>query len=324
MTKKVLISGCTGQVGAHLAQLLLKEDYEVYGLIRRVVNRNLSNLEWLGIDQKIKYVHGDLTDECSLITAIKDIQPDEVYNLAAQSHVQRSWDYPVSTAEIDALGVLKFLNAIKNHCPHAKFYQSSTSEMYGNNYDENGQSETTAFHPRSPYSIAKLYAHWMTINYRESYNLFTCCGIMFNNESPLRGLEFVTRKITDGVVRIKKGLSDHISLGNLDAKRDWGFSGDYVIAIHAMLQQDKPEEFVIATGETHSIREFLDHAFAYVNIYDWEKYVKVDPAFLRPADVFTLKGDASKAKKILGWEPKVTFEKLVEIMMEADMKRYSK
>lgn len=322
MGKKVaLITGITGQDGAYLSKLLLEKGYSVWGLTRRTVDRSFHNLEELGVYKDIKFFDGDLTDECSLINAVKSIRPDEVYNLAAQSFVEVSWDVPVLTTEVNALGPLKLLNAIRNFHPTAKFYQASTSEMFGNSHKNGLQTEETPFHPRSPYAISKLYAHWITVNYREGFGLFALGGILFNHESPLRGREFVTRKITDGIARIKYGLSKDIHLGNLDSKRDWGFAGDYVEAMWLMLQQDKPEDFLISTGETHSVREFIELAFKYAGISDWEKYVKVDPRFMRPADVFALHGHSGKAKEKLGWEPKVKFEELVAMMVEADLKR---
>jgi GDPmannose 4,6-dehydratase len=324
MNKTALITGITGQDGAYLSKLLLEKKYKVYGLVRRVVNRQLGNLQYLGVDKDIHYVDGDMTDECSLINAVKTIRPDEVYNLAAQSFVASSWDYPVTTTNINALGVLRLLNAIKNHSPETKFYQASTSEMFGNNSTNGMQTTETAFKPCSPYAIAKLYAHWTTVNFRESYGMFACCGILFNHETPLRGLEFVTRKITDAVARIKLGLSDSISLGNLDATRDWGFGGDYVKAMYMMLQQDEPDDYIICTGHNHSVRDFLSAAFGCVDIRDWEQYVKVDPRFLRPKDLVHLHGDNSKAVSKLGWEPETSFEQLVEMMVKADLERYSK
>jgi GDPmannose 4,6-dehydratase len=321
MKKTALITGITGQDGAYLSKLLLEKEYQVYGLMRRIVDRNFKNLETLGIYDKVQFLDGDLTDECSLIQAIKTIRPDEVYNLAAQSFVGVSWDVPLLTAEVNAMGTLKLLNAIRQNHPTARFYQASTSEMFGNSHENGLQTEETAFHPRSPYAIAKLYAHWITINYRESFGLFAVSGILFNHESPLRGLEFVTRKVTDGIARIKYGLAHEIRLGNLDAKRDWGFAGDYVEAMWLMLQQSEPEDYLISTGETHSVREFVEMAFRYAGIPDWEKYVKVDPRFLRPSDVFALHGHSKKAKERMGWEPKVAFEDLVKMMVDADLKR---
>ena len=324
MPKKALITGVTGQDGAYLAKFLLDKGYEVYGLVRRTVNRNFENLEYLGIENKVNCIDGDLTDEASLINAVKRIYPDEIYNLAAQSFVGTSWDQPVVTCEINGMGVLKLLNAIKICCPTAKFYQASSSEMFGNVHQDGIQDEETPFHPRSPYAISKLFAYWITVNYRESNNMFCSNGILFNHESPIRGKEFVSRKITDGVARIKLGLAKEIRLGNLDSRRDWGFAGDYVEAMWLMLQQKDPDDFIISTGETHSIKDFLDLAFKYVGISDWQPYVKIDPRYKRPAELFTLQGKNSKAKKVLGWEPKVSFKELVKMMVEADLKRLSK
>jgi len=324
MKKTALITGIIGQDGPYLAKLLLEKEYKVYGLIRRYTNPNFSNLDYLGITEKIEYVSGDMTDENSLTNIIKNVNPNEVYNLAAQSFVGASWDQARLTTEINALGVLYLLNAIKNFAPNAKFYQASTSEMFGNSHEEGIQTEETPFHPRSPYAIAKLYAYWMAINFKESYGMFCANGILFNHESPIRGIEFVTRKITDGVARIKLGLANEIRLGNLDSKRDWGFAGDYVEAMWLMLQQEKPDNYIVSTGETHSIRDFLDIAFEHVGIKDWKKYVKLDPRFKRPAELFTLQGKSDKARKKLGWKPQVKFEELVNMMMEADMERLTK
>lgn len=324
MQKTALITGITGQDGAYLSKLLLEKGYRVFGLMRRTINRSFENLETLGIYSQVDFIDGDLTDECSLINAVKILRPQEVYNLGAQSFVGVSWDVPVLTAEVNALGTLKLLNAIRHEHPTARFYQASTSEMFGNSHENGLQTEETPFHPRSPYAIAKLYAHWITVNHRESFGMFAASGILFNHESPLRGREFVTRKITDGIARIKHGLANDIRLGNLDAKRDWGFAGDYVEAMWRMLQQDKPEDFLISTGETHSVREFLDLAFREVGISDWTPYVKIDPQFFRPADVFALHGHSGKAKEKLGWEPKVKFSELVKMMVDADMKRIEK
>lgn len=321
MQKTALITGILGQDGPYLAKLLLEKDYKVYGLIRRYTNPNFSNTDYLGVTDKIDFVSGDMTDECSMMNIIKNIRPDEVYNLAAQSFVGSSWDQSKVTTEINALGVLYLLNAIKFFSPNTKFYQASTSEMFGNSHEEGLQKEETPFHPRSPYAIAKLYAYWLTINFKESYGMYCCNGILFNHESPIRGIEFVTRKISDGVARIKLGLADEIRLGNLDSKRDWGFAGDYVEAMWLMLQQEKPDNYIVSTGETHSIRDFLDLAFGHVGIKDWEKYVKIDPRFKRPAELFSLHGTNKKAKEVLNWEPKVKFEELVKMMVDADLKR---
>lgn len=324
MQKTALITGILGQDGPYLAKLLLEKDYKVYGLIRRYTNPNFSNTDYLGVTDKIEFVSGDMTDECSVMNIIKNIRPDEVYNLAAQSFVGSSWDQSKITTEINALGVLYLLNAIKFFSPNTRFYQASTSEMFGNSHEEGLQKEETPFHPRSPYAIAKLYAYWLTINFKESYGMYCSNGILFNHESPIRGIEFVTRKISDGVARIKLGLADEIRLGNLDSKRDWGFAGDYVEAMWLMLQQEKPDNYIVSTGETHSIRDFLDLAFSHVGIKDWEKYVKIDPRFKRPAELFSLHGTNKKAKEVLNWEPKVKFEELVKMMVDADLERLRK
>lgn len=319
--KKVLITGITGQDGAYLAKLLLEKDYKVYGLVRRIVNRSYDNLEYLNIADKVDYVNGDLTDEVSLINAVKTIQPDEVYNLGAQSFVGTSWDQPLITSEINAMGTLKLLNAIKNHAPNAKFYQASTSEMFGNSNKNGIQNEETPFYPRSPYAISKLFSYWTAVNFKESFGMFCANGILFNHESPIRGIEFVSRKITDGVSKIKLGLEKELRLGNLDSSRDWGFAGDYVEAMWMMLQQKEPDNYIISTGKTHSIRDFLDLSFKHVGIEDWEPYVKLDPRFKRPAELFVLKGQNNKAKEKLDWQPKHSFEDLVSMMMEADLDR---
>ncbi len=319
--KKALITGISGQDGSYLTKLLLDKGYRVFGLVRRSVDRSLKNLEDMGVVDKIEYADGDLTDECSVMKAVKSIRPDEVYNLGAQSFVGTSWDNPILTTEVNALGPLKLLNALRYFHPTARYYQASTSEMFGNSHDKGLQTEQTPFHPRSPYAISKLYGHWITINFRESFGMFAVSGILFNHESPLRGPEFVTRKITMGVAKIKHGLANEILLGNLDSKRDWGFAGDYVEAMWLMLQQKEPKDFLISTGETHSVREFLELAFKRVGITDWEKHVKIDPKFMRPADVFALHGHSASAGKELGWKPKVSFEKLVEMMVDADLKR---
>jgi GDPmannose 4,6-dehydratase len=321
--KRALITGILGQDGPYLAKLLLEKNYKVYGLIRRYTNQNFENPDYLGVTDRIEFVSGDMTDENSLTNIIKNINPDEVYNLAAQSFVGASWDQSRVTTEINALGVLYLLNAIKNFAPNAKFYQASTSEMFGNSHEKGIQNEETPFHPRSPYAISKLYAHWMTVNFKESYGLYCCNGILFNHESPIRGLEFVTRKISDGVVKIKLGISDEIRLGNLDSKRDWGFAGDYAEAMWLMMQQEKPENFIISTGETHSVRDFLEAAFNHAGIREWEKYVKIDPRYNRPAELYVLQGKSDKARKKLGWKPKVKFKDLVKMMVDADLKRLS-
>lgn len=321
--RTALITGILGQDGPYLAKFLLGKDYKIYGLIRRYTNPNFSNLDYLGITGDIEYVLGDMTDENSLINIVRTIRPDEVYNLAAQSFVGASWDQPKLTTEVNSLGVLYLLNAIKLFSPSAKFYQASTSEMFGNNSDTGVQTESTSFHPRSPYAISKLYSYWITVNFKESYGMFCCNGILFNHESPIRGKEFVTRKITDGVARIKFGIEKEIRLGNLDSKRDWGFAGDYVEAMWLMMQKENPDNYVISTGETHSIRDLLDVAFGHAGISDWKKYIVIDPRYKRPAELFVLQGKSSKAKDELGWEPKVKFEELIKTMVDADMKRLS-
>ncbi|MFT7699860.1 MAG: GDPmannose 4,6-dehydratase [Candidatus Krumholzibacteriia bacterium] len=315
MAKRALITGITGQDGSYLAEFLLDKGYEVFGMVRRSSTETIQRIDH--IKDKITFLHGDLLDQASISKAVLDAQPDEIYNLAAQSFVPTSWSQPVLTAQFTALGVTRLLEAMRQYAPEARFYQASSSEMFGK-VREVPQSEMTPFHPRSPYAVAKTYGHHVTVNYRESYGLFAASGILFNHESPRRGLEFVTRKITDGVARIKLGLSDELCLGNIDSERDWGFAGDYVEAMWLMLQHDEADEFVIATGETHSIRDFLDIAFEHVNL-DWTKYVKKDPRFMRPAEVDQLIGDFSKAKKVLGWEPKVRFTELVTMMVEADI-----
>jgi len=321
--KTALITGILGQDGPYLAQLLLKKKYKVYGLTRRYSNPNFSNLDYLGITDQIEFVSGDMNDECSLMNIIKTIQPDEVYNLAAQSFVGASWDQARLTTEVNSLGVLYMLNAIKNFSPTTKFYQASTSEMFGNSHNKGIQTEETPFHPRSPYAISKLYAYWMTNNFKESYGMFCCNGILFNHESPIRGIDFVTRKISDGVARIKLGLANEIKLGNIESKRDWGFAGDYVEAMWLMMQQKNPDNYIISTGENHSIADFLKVAFEHVGIKDWKKYVKIDPRFKRPAELFALQGRSNKSRKKLGWKPKVKFKELVEMMVDADMQRLS-
>lgn len=324
MTKKALITGILGQDGPYLAKLLIEKGYTVYGLVRRYSNPNFENLNYLGITHDVEFVEGDLTDESSLHTVLRNTRPDEIYNLAAQSFVGGSWDQAKLTTEINAVGVLFLLNAIKNFAPTTKFYQASTSEMFGLQHTNGYQDENTPFHPRSPYGIAKVYAYWMTVNYRESYGMYTTNGILFNHESPLRGIQFVTRKITDGVARIKLGFSKELRLGNLDAKRDWGFAGDYVEAMYEIMQQEKSEDYVVGTGENHSVKEFLEKAFEAAGVKDFMQYVIIDPRFKRPAEVPNLKAKADKALKQLGWKPKVTFDQLVEIMVRADIERLSK
>jgi len=319
--KKALITGILGQDGPYLAKFLLKKGYKVYGLIQKRANHNFSNTEYLNVTSKIKFVQGDITNENSLANIIKKVQPDEVYNLAAQSFVGGSWDQAKKTTKINALGVLSLLTVLKLYSPKTKFYQASTSEMFGNSSERGLQTEYTPFHPRSPYAISKLYAYWITVNFKESYHMFCCNGILFNHESPIRGKEFVSRKISDGVARIKLGLTNKIKLGNLDSKRDWGFAGDYVEAMWLMLQQKKADNYIISTGETHSVRDLLNIAFKHVGINNWDKYVVIDQRFKRPIELLSLHGKSSKAKNILGWKPKIKFEQLIKMMVDADLKR---
>ena len=317
MKKKALITGITGQDGSYLAELLLEKGYKVYGMNRRTSTPN--HLRIKNIVDQIELVSGDLLDQHSLTQAIKDIQPDEIYNLAAQSFVKASWEQPMFTGESTGLGVARMLEAVRFACPTTKFYQASSSEMFGK-VQEVPQVETTPFWPRSPYGVAKVYGHWITVNYRESYNLFAVSGILFNHESPRRGLEFVTRKISNSVAKIKHGKLSKIYLGNPDAKRDWGYAKDFVEMMYLMLQQDHPEDFVIATGVAHSVREFVEKSFAVAGIKDWEdKVIWNDPRYNRPAEVDHLIGNPEKAKKILGWEPKTSFDELVQLMVEADL-----
>jgi GDPmannose 4,6-dehydratase len=315
MPKRALITGITGQDGSYLAELLLEMDYEVLGVVRRSSTTNLERIEHL-VD-RITHVPGDLQDETSLIYALRDFKPTEVYNLAAQSFVHSSWSLPVLTGETTALGVTRLLDAIRLVDPEIRFYQASSSEMFGKVL-ETPQRETTPFYPRSPYGVSKVYGHWITVNYRESFDLFATSGILFNHESPRRGIEFVTRKVTDGVAKIKLGLTHELRLGNLESTRDWGHARDYVQAMWLMLQHDGPEDFVVATGETRSIREFCELAFGAVGL-DWHDHVKVDERFYRPAEVDALVGDASKAERILGWRRKVDFKEMVEEMVESDL-----
>jgi len=315
--RRALITGITGQDGSYLAELLLAKGYEVFGMVRRASTESFERISHL-VDQ-VSLVQADLLDESSLVAALQESQPSEVYNLGAQSFVPTSWRQPVLTAEFTAVGVTRLLEAMRRVDPAIRFYQASSSEMFGK-VREVPQSEQTPFYPRSPYGVAKAYGHFITVNYRESYGLYAASGILFNHESPRRGLEFVTRKITDGVARIKLGLADELRLGNLDAERDWGFAGDYVEAMWLMLQQEEPDDFVIATGETHSVQQFLDVAFAHVGL-EPAKHVKTDPAFLRPAEVDQLVGDASKARAKLDWEPRVSFRELAEMMVDADLER---
>ena len=312
-----LITGITGQDGSYLAELLLDKGYQVWGMVRRSSTESYERLEH--IRDRISFVQGDLLDQPSLTQALLASEPDEVYNLAAQSFVPTSWSQPVLTAEFTAVGVTRLLEAIRQVNPKIRFYQASSSEMFGK-VQEVPQSEITPLYPRSPYGVAKCYGHYITVNYRESYDMFCCSGILFNHESPRRGLEFVTRKVTDGVARIKLGLADHLSLGNLDAKRDWGFAGDYVDAMWRMLQQDTPDDYVVATGETQTVERLVELAFAHADL-DWHDYVRTDPAFIRPAEVDLLVGTPAKAKAELGWEPTVRYEGLVRMMVDADLKR---
>lgn len=318
--KKALITGITGQDGSYLAELLLEKGYKVYGLVRRTSTPIMTNIEHIKTD--IELLSGDLLDLASLISIVKQVQPDEVYNLAAQSFVGTSWEQPILTGQVTGLAVTNMLEAVRIAKPDARFYQASSSEMFGK-VVETPQKETTPFYPRSPYGVAKVYGHWITVNYRESFDMYACSGILFNHESPRRGVEFVTRKITDAVAKIKLGLQGELRLGNLDAKRDWGFAGDYVKAMWLMLQQDQPDDFVISTGETHTVQEFVEIAFGHAGL-NWKDYVVIDPKFVRPAEVDLLLGDCSKAKEKLGWELEVSFEQLVTMMVESDLKIYEK
>jgi GDPmannose 4,6-dehydratase len=314
---KALITGVTGQDGSYLAELLLSKGYDVVGVVRRTSHHSYERIEHL-LD-RIEVVAADLLDQHSLTVVLQETRPDEVYNLAAQSYVPTSWTQPVLTGEFTALGVTRILEAIRLVHPTAKFYQASSSEMFGR-VSQTPQRETTPFYPRSPYGVAKVYGHWITVNYRESYNLYAVSGILFNHESPRRGIEFVTRKVTDGVARVKLGLASQIRLGNLDARRDWGYAGDYVEAMWRMLQQPEPRDYVIGTGQTHSVRELVENAFAHVGL-DWRKHVVTDEKYMRPAEVDLLQADASKAKAELGWVPKVGFQELVGMMVDADLER---
>jgi GDPmannose 4,6-dehydratase len=317
--KKALITGITGQDGSYLAEFLLKKNYKVFGLLRRSSSHNMERL--ISISDRIEFINGDLTDLSSLISALEISRPDEIYNLGAQSFVKSSWSQPLFTSDVTGLGVTRLLEAVKFAAPKAKVYQASSSEMFGK-VQAIPQKEDTPFYPRSPYGVAKMYGHWSAINYRESYDMFVVSGILFNHESPRRGLEFVTRKITDGVAKISLGLSSELRLGNLEAKRDWGFAGDYVEAMWLMLQNEIPKDYVISTGETHTVQEFCQLAFGRVGL-DWEKYVVIDPQFYRPAEVDLLVGDSSLAKKELKWEPKTSFTKLVEMMVDSDVQNLS-
>ena len=320
--KKALITGITGQDGSYLTEFLLAKNYEVYGVIRRASSFNTGRIDHLYKDPHetgvhLKLIYGDLADASSVSRIVRDVDPDEIYNLGAQSHVRVSFDVPEYTGEITGMGTTRLLEAIRETDSKAKFYQASSSELYGK-VQETPQTEKTPFYPRSPYGIAKLYSYWMTVNYREAYKMFACNGILFNHESPRRGETFVTRKITMALARIKHGLQDKLFLGNIDAKRDWGFAGDYVEAMWLMMQQPKPDDFVIATGETYSVKEFLKLAFERAGL-DWKKYVAIDKRYFRPTEVDLLLGDPSKAKKVLKWKPKVGFKQLVNMMVDADM-----
>ena len=319
--KRALITGINGMDGSHLADFLLEKGYNVFGMERRSSSKNRTNT--LHLEDKITFLNGDLTDQNSLLRCLKESNPDEVYNLASQSFVGESWNTPEQTGDVTGLGVLRMLEAIREYEKPIKFYQASTSEMFGRMV-ENPAKETTPFYPRSPYGVAKLYGHWITKNYRESYGMFNCSGILFNHESERRGIEFVTRKISDGVARIHLGIQDKILLGNLDAKRDWGYAPDYVRSMWMMLQQDKPDDYVVATSVAHSIREFLDIAFKQIGITDWDKYVLQDERYMRPAEVAVLCGDSSKTRENLGWKPFVTFEEMVSKMVENDVELLSK
>ena len=327
MGKTALITGITGQDGSYLTELLLSKGYEVHGIIRRASTFNTGRIDHLYQDPHVNGVkmflhYGDLTDASCLAKLVHDIKPDEVYNLGAQSFVATSWAQPILTANATGLGALNILEAIRQVRPEAKFYQASTSEMFGK-IQEPVQSEKTPFYPRSPYGVSKLFAHWMTINYRESFGIFGCSGILFNHESPLRGIEFVTRKVSDAVARIKLGVQKELRLGNIDAKRDWGFAGDYVEAMWAMLQQDEPDTYVVATGRTTTVRDMCRIAFEHVGL-DYEKFVVVDPKFYRPAEVDLLLGNPAKAKEKLGWEAKTSLEQLIHMMVDADLKRVAR
>jgi len=312
---RALITGITGQDGSYMAELLLGMGYEVFGVVRRSSVKKFDRIEHLG--DKVSLMEGDLTDQSSLDSAIHSVQPDEVYNLAAQSFVPVSWNQPVLTGDVTGLGVIRILEAIRRHAPKAKFLQASSSEMFGK-VRETPQTEKTPFYPRSPYGVAKVFGHGLTVNYRESYGMFACCAMGFNHESPRRGLEFVSRKVTHQVAKIKCGLAKKVAMGNLDAKRDWGFAGDYVRAMWMMLQQPEPDDFVLATGKMHSVRQLVDLAFDAVGL-PWEDYVEIDPKLIRPAEVDYLCGDATKASEKLGWKPEVSFEELIKMMVEADL-----
>jgi len=315
--KTALITGITGQDGSYLAELLLEKGYRVVGMVRRSSTENFERIAHLR--ERVDLRQADLLDQLSLIDVLRAVEPDEIYNLAAQSFVPTSWQQPVLTAEFDAVGVTRLLEAVRLVAPGARFYQASSSEMFGQ-VRETPQRETTPFYPRSPYGVAKVYGHFITVNYRESYNIYTCSGILFNHESPRRGREFVTRKVSDGAARVKLGLGRELRLGNLEARRDWGFAGDYVDAMWRMLQQARADDYVVATGESHTVRELVEIAFGTLGL-DWRQHVREDPALLRPAEVERLVGDASKARRVLGWAPRVSFRELVEMMVRADLER---
>ena len=320
MKPTAFVTGMTGQDGPYLAKLLIEKGYQVYGLVKRYSNPNLDNIKFLGIENDIELVTGDITDENSMNHLIRSLQPKEIYNLAAQSFVGISWDLNKLTTEVNSIGVLNILNAIKMHSANSRFYQASTSEMFGN-ATTHQQGENTPFCPRSPYGISKLYSHWMTVNYRASYSIYACSGILFNHESPLRGREFVTRKVTDAVARIKLGMQDSVTLGNLDARRDWGFAGDFVEAMWLMLQQPEARDYVISTGQQHTIGDLCRVAFEHVGITDWQSLVKSDPRFRRPAELYSLCGDSTSARELLGWQPKTSFEDMIRSMVDADLDR---
>ncbi len=324
MNKVALVTGITGQDGAYLSKHLLEKDYTVYGLLPRSTRYAFSNLDYLGVTNAVDFIEGDMTDEASLIRAVRRTHPTEVYNLAAQSFVGASWDQPLLTTDVNACGALRLLEALRHFTPMARFYQASTSELFGNMHEDGIQTEDTPMHPCSPYAISKIFAYWIAENYKNSYDMFCVNGILFNHESPIRGKEFVTRKISYSVAQIKMGIIERFGLGNLDSRRDWGFAGDYVEAMYLMLQQDSPENFIVSTGENHSIRDFLDIAFRHVGIHDWEKHVYIDPVFKRPSELVSLKGAAQKARTQLGWQPKIDFEQLVHMMVDADLKRIQK
>lgn len=321
--KRALITGVTGQDGAYLAQHLLLAGYEVYGLLRRSASADVidGRLRWLGIAGDVRLLDGDLLDLSSVLRILREVKPDEIYNLGAQSFVKTSWTQPILTAQVTGIGVSIMLEAVRLEVPGVRFYQASSSEMYGL-AQETPQSETTPFHPRSPYAVAKIFGHWITVNYRESFGLHASSGILFNHESPLRGIEFVTRKVTDGVARIKLGLAHHLPMGNLEAKRDWGHARDYVKAMHLMLQQEVPDDYVVATGRTASVRDMCEIAFRHVGL-NYEAHIRIDPSFLRPAEVDLLQGDASKAQARLGWQPETSLEEMIAEMVEADIARHA-